>query len=287
MYCGVITTVDLVNVCPCTVKFFFFNENSVSNFQMRDTVLSTIVMMLHITFPRLTYFITGSLTFCFLSVEAQDTEPYLLRWLMLHVSLSSTALGYILQILICCVFILIQFKICNHKIKTRLLLGRKAMKNLDSILKSRDIILSIKVCLVKVMVFPAVMYGCESWTIQKAEHQRIDAFELWLLKTTLESPLDWKEIKLVNPQMWRTDLLEKTLMLGKTDAGRWRGHQRMRCLEASQTRRTWVWANSWRYWRTERPGVLQSTGSWRAGHDWVTEQQYSTTGNEKLLSECL
>ena len=154
---------------------------------------------------------------------------------MLHVSLSSTALGYILQILICCVSILIQFKICNHKIKTRLLLGRKAMKNLDSILKSRDIILSVKVCLVKVMVFPAVMYGCESWTIQKAEHQRIDAFELWLLKTTLESPLDWKEIKLVNPQLWRTDLLEKTLMLGKTDAGRWRGHQRMRCLEASDS----------------------------------------------------
>ena len=97
------------------------------------------------------------------------------------------------------------------------------MTNLDSVLKRRDITLSVKVHLVKVMVFPAVMYGCESWTIYKAESQRIDAFELWLLKTTRESPLDCKEIKSVNPkgnQMRRTDLLEKTLMLGKTDSGR-------------------------------------------------------------------
>ena len=68
---------------------------------------------------------------------------------------------------------------CSHEIKRRLLLGRKAMTNLDSILKSRDITLPIKVHLVKTMVFPVVMYGCESWTIKKAEHQRIDAFELW------------------------------------------------------------------------------------------------------------
>ena len=68
---------------------------------------------------------------------------------------------------------------CSHEIKRRLLLGRKAMTNLDSIFKSRDITLPIKVCLVKTMVFPVVMYGCESWTIKKAEHQRIDAFELW------------------------------------------------------------------------------------------------------------
>ena len=68
---------------------------------------------------------------------------------------------------------------CSHEIKRRLLLGRKAMTKLDSILKSRDIILSTKVRLVKAMVFPVVMYGCESWTIKKAEHQRIDAFELW------------------------------------------------------------------------------------------------------------
>ena len=83
------------------------------------------------------------------------------------------------------------------KIKRGLLLGRKAMTNLDSILKSRDITLPTKVCLVKAMVFPVVMYGCESWTIKKAEHRRIDAFEL--LDKTLESPLDNKKIKLVNP----------------------------------------------------------------------------------------
>ena len=89
---------------------------------------------------------------------------------------------------------------CSHVIKRHSLLGRKAMTNLDSILKSRDITLPTKVCLVKAMVFPVVMYGCESWTIKKAEHQRIDAFELWCLEKTLESPLDCKEIKPVNPK---------------------------------------------------------------------------------------
>ena len=88
---------------------------------------------------------------------------------------------------------------CSHEIKRRLLLGRKAMTNLDSILKSRDITLPAKVHLVKAMVFPVVMYGCESWTIKKAECQRIDAFELWCWKR-LESPLDCKEIKSVNPK---------------------------------------------------------------------------------------
>ena len=82
---------------------------------------------------------------------------------------------------------------CSHEIKRHLLLGRKVMTNLDSILKSRDTTLPTKVHLVKAMVFPVVMYGCESWTIKKAEHLRIDAFELWWEKT-LESPLDCKEI---------------------------------------------------------------------------------------------
>ena len=86
---------------------------------------------------------------------------------------------------------------CSHGMKRRLLLGRKAMTNLDSILKSRDITLRTKVHLVKAMRFPAVMYGCESWTIKKAERLRIDAFELWCWKT-LESPLDSKEIQLVH-----------------------------------------------------------------------------------------
>ena len=88
---------------------------------------------------------------------------------------------------------------CSHEIKRRLLLGRKAMTNLDSILKSRDITLSTKVRLVKAMVFPVVMYECESWTIKKAECRRIDAFELWCWRT-LESLLDCQEIQSVNPK---------------------------------------------------------------------------------------
>ena len=120
------------------------------------------------------------------------------------------------------------------------------MTNLDSILKSRDITLSTKVCLIKAMVFPVVMYGCESWTIKKAECQGIDAFELWVLEKTLESPLDCKEIQPVHPkrdQSWcsleglmlklklqyfghliqRADSMEKTMMLGKIKGRRKRG----------------------------------------------------------------
>ena len=89
---------------------------------------------------------------------------------------------------------------CSHKIKRRLLLGRKAMTNLDSILKSRDIILPTKGCIVKAMVFPVVMHGCESSTIKKAEHRRIDAFRIVVLEKSLESPLDSKEIKPDNPK---------------------------------------------------------------------------------------
>ena len=101
---------------------------------------------------------------------------------------------------------------CSHEIKRRLLLGRKVMTNLDSIFKSRDITLPTKVCLVKAMVFPVVMYGCESWIIKKAECWRIDAFKL-VLEKTLESPLDCKEIKSVHPkgdQSW--------IFTGRTDA---------------------------------------------------------------------
>ena len=126
------------------------------------------------------------------------------------------------------------------------------MTNLDSILKSRDITLPTKVCLVKAMVFPAVTYGCESWTIKKAECQRIDAFELWCWET-LESPLHWKRsnqfiLRGISPEyslevlklklqhfgrlMWRNDSLEKTLMLGKIKGGRRREWQSMRWLDA-------------------------------------------------------
>ena len=102
---------------------------------------------------------------------------------------------------------------CSHKIKRRLLLGRKVMTNLDSILKSRDITLPTKVCLVKAMVFPVVIYGCESWIIKKAEHRRIDAFELWCWRRLLKSPLDCREIQPVHPkgdQSW--------IFIGRTDA---------------------------------------------------------------------
>ena len=102
---------------------------------------------------------------------------------------------------------------CSHKIKRRLLLGRKVMTNLDSILKSRDITLPTKVHLVKIMVFPVVMYRCENWTIRKAEHQRIDAFELWCWRGLLRVLLDSKQIQLVHPkgdQSW--------IFIGRTDA---------------------------------------------------------------------
>ena len=135
---------------------------------------------------------------------------------------------------------------CSHEIKRRLLLGRKVMTNIDSILKSRDITLPTKVHLVKAMVFPAVMYECESWAIKKAEHWRIDAFELWCWRRLLRVPWTARRsnqsiLKEINPEclleglmlklklqyfghlMWRTDSFEKTLMLGKTEGGRRRG----------------------------------------------------------------
>ena len=143
---------------------------------------------------------------------------------------------------------------CSHEIKRRLLLGRKAMTNLDRILKSRDITLPIKVHLVKAMFFLVVMYWCESWTIKKAECQRIDAFELWCWRRLLRVPWPartWNQsiLKGISPEyslgglmlklklqyfhhlMRRTDPLEKTLMLGKIERGRRKGQQRMRWLD--------------------------------------------------------
>ena len=143
---------------------------------------------------------------------------------------------------------------CSHEIKRHLLLGRKVMTNLDSTLKSRDITLPAKVHLVKAMVFPVVMYGCESCTIKKAEHRRIDAFELWCWRRLLRVP--WtarrsnqsilKEISpgcsleglMLKPKlqyfghlMRRADSFEKTLILGKIEGRRRRGQQRMRWLD--------------------------------------------------------
>ena len=140
---------------------------------------------------------------------------------------------------------------CSHEIKRRLLLGRKVMTNLNSILKSRDITLPTKVHLVKVMVFPVVMYGYEGWTIKKVEHQRTDAFELWRWRRPLR--VTWTArrsnqsmLKKINPEysleglmlklklqyfghlIQRADTLEKTLMLGKIEGRRRGGQQRMR-----------------------------------------------------------
>ena len=103
--------------------------------------------------------------------------------------------------------------ISSHEIKRCLLLGRNAMTNLDSILKSRDITLPTKVRLIKAMVFPVVMYRCESWTVNKAEHRRIDAFWTEVLEKTLESPLDCKEIKPVNPKEINSEYWLEGLML--------------------------------------------------------------------------
>ena len=184
---------------------------------------------------------------------------------------------------------------CSHEIKRCLLLGRKAMTNLDSILKSRDITLPTKVCLMKAMIFPVVMYGCESWTIKKAEHRRIDAFELWYWRRLLrvlwtarrsnqsilkeispEYSLEGLMLKLklqyFSHLMQRADSLEKTLKLRKIE-GRKRGWQRMNSWMASPMQWTWVWASPGRWWRTGKPGMLQSMGSWKVGHDWMTEQQ--------------
>src|SRR5574337_1319199 len=143
---------------------------------------------------------------------------------------------------------------CSHEIKRRLHLGRKVETNLDSILKSRDITMSTKVHVVKAMVFPVVMYGCESCTIKKAEPLRIDAFEQWCWRRLLSVPWTARRcnqtiLKEISPEcslkglilklklqyfghlMRRTDSFEKTLMLGKIEDGRRRGRQRMRWLD--------------------------------------------------------
>ena len=153
-----------------------------------------------------------------------------------------------------------------------------------------------KVHLVKAMVFPVVTYGCESWTIRKAEHRRIDAFELWCWRSLFRVPWTAKRsnqsfLKEISPDyslegqmldlklqsfgllMQRSDSFEKTLMLGKIESGR-RGDDRgWDGWMASPTRWTWVWVNSRSWWWTGRPGMLQFMGSQIIKHDWVTEQQ--------------
>ena len=201
-------------------------------------------------------------------------------------------------------FILLGFKItadgdCSHEIKRRLLLGRKIMANLNSILKSRNIILPTKVCLAKAMVFPVVMYGCESWDIKKAEPRSIDAFELWLWRRLLRVP--WtprrsyqsilKEISLgcsleglmlklkiqyFGHLVWRADWFEKTLMLRNIEGRRRRGQQRMRWLDGITNSMDMGLLDSGTWWWTGRPGVLQFMGSQRDTTEWLNWTLYCT-----------
>ena len=187
---------------------------------------------------------------------------------------------------------------CSHEIKRRLLLARKAMTNLDSILKSRDITLPTKVCLVKAMVFPVLMYGCESWTIKKAEHWSIDAFELWCWRRLLRVPWTARRsnqsiLKEISPGwllegvmlklklqyfghlMWRADSFEKTLMLGKIEGRRRRGWQRMKWLDGIIESMDMGLSGLGSWWWTGRPDMLQFMGSQRVRCDWATELNWT------------
>ena len=190
----------------------------------------------------------------------------------------------------------------SHEIKGRLLLGKKVMTKLDSIFKSRDISLPTKVCLVKAMVFPVVMCGCESWTVKKAEHWRIDAFELWCWRRLLRVPWTARrfnqsilkkissgcslqglmlklKLQYFGHLMRRVDSLEKTLMLGGIGGRRRRGRDGWM---VSPTRWTWVWVNSGSWWWIGRPGVLRFMGLQRVRHDWATELNWTEYISWKL-----
>ena len=161
---------------------------------------------------------------------------------------------------------------CSREIKRCLLLGRKAMTNLVSILKSRDITLLTKVHLVKAMVFPVVMYGCESWTIKKAEHWKIDAFEL---RCSVLGVLwkdwcwSWNSNTLAT---WCEELTHwKRPILGKIEGRRRRGQQKLRLLDGITNSMDIIWASSGSWGWTGKLGLLQSMGPQRVRHDWATK----------------